>query len=57
MDLFDNLNSKTKCLCITITSAVLLTTILVAASFSAVEPTEYGILYNKITKQIDKENI
>jgi cobyrinic acid a,c-diamide synthase len=30
---------------------------MVGVSFGAVEPTEYGILYNQVTKQIDTENI
>lgn len=32
-------------------------TVIVGISFSAVEPTEYGILYNIITKQLDTDTI
>ncbi len=56
-DLIDNFDGKTKCLCLTMTSVVVLVTTMVAVSFGAVEPTEYGILYNQLTKQIDTENI
>lgn len=56
-DCLGNVDSKTKCLCISITSAVLLFTVGLVASFGAVEPTEYGILYNVVSKSIDKDNI
>lgn len=56
-DCFENLDGKTKCLCVTITSVVLLLTIGIAYSFGSVEPTEYGILYNKVTKRIDEKNV
>ncbi len=49
-DIFDNMDSKTKCLCVTITSVVALITVMVGASFGGVEPTEYGILYNHVSK-------
>ena len=32
-------------------------TIITAMSFGAIEPTEYGILYNKLYKDIDKVSI
>lgn len=56
-DLLDNFDGRTKCLCLTMTSLVVLVTVMVGVSFGAVEPTEYGILYNQITKKIDTENI
>ena len=56
-DLIENFDSKTKCLCLTMTTLVVLVTSMVAVSFNAVEPTEYGILYNQISKQIDTDNI
>lgn len=49
-DLIDNFDGKTKCLCLTMTTLVVLVTSMVAVSFNAVEPTEYGILYNQISK-------
>jgi hypothetical protein len=56
-DCFENMDGKTKCLCVSITSAVVVITAIVAFSFGAVEPTEYGILYNRLTKTIDETNI
>jgi hypothetical protein len=56
-DFYDSMDTKTKAYCITITSVVVLATTLVALSFGSVEPTEYAIIYNSITKNIDQENI
>lgn len=53
----DNFDGKTKCLCLTMTSLVLAVTVIVGVSFGGVEPTEYGILYNQVTKQINTDNI
>jgi hypothetical protein len=53
----ENTDTKTKVICMTISLVVLISTVLVGASFSAVEPIEYGILYNTISKTIDQENI
>lgn len=53
----DDLDTKTKACCITVTSLVLLLTIGMVLSFGAVEPTEYGILYNQISKKIDRVNV
>ena len=56
-DLLDNFDGKTKCLCLVMTTLVVLVTTIVGVSFGSVEPTEYGILYNQVSKQIDAENI
>jgi hypothetical protein len=56
-DFLDNFDQKTKMLCFCISSIVLATTVIVGVSFGAVEPTEYGILYNTITKQLDTSTI
>ena len=45
-DLLDNFDGKTKCLCLVMTTLVVLVTTIVGVSFGSVEPTEYGILYN-----------
>lgn len=52
-DIFNSMDRKTKVYCVSFTSLILLMTICIAMSFGSVEPTEYGILYNGITKQID----
>jgi len=51
------MDSKTKFWCITITLSVALATSLIAMSFGSVEPTEYAIKYNVISKNVDHENI
>lgn len=56
-DLFDSVDFKTKCCCITTTFTVLLVTIITALSFGSIEPTEYGILYNKLYKEVDNTTI
>ena len=56
-DCFGNMDAKTKCCCITMTITVLIVTILTALSFGSIEPTEYGILYSKLYKEIDKVNV
>ena len=56
-DCFENVDAKTKCVCISITTVIVILTGALAFSFGAVEPTEYGILYNKISKQIDEKNV
>ncbi len=56
-DYFNSMDTKTKCCCLTTTITVLLATIVTALSFSAIEPTEYGILYHKIYKEVDTANI
>ncbi|CDW85393.1 UNKNOWN [Stylonychia lemnae] len=50
-------DSKSKTICAIISLVSLVTTILIGISFGSVEPTEYGILYNTITKKIDEKNI
>ena len=57
VECLDQMDRKTKVYCCSITSVIVVATALVAVSFGTVEPTEYGILYNTISKQIDKENI
>lgn len=49
-DFLDNFDKKTKMMCACVSSVVIAMTVLVGLSFGAVEPTEYGILYNTITK-------
>ena len=56
-DCFENVDGKTKFLCISISSVVVLITGLIAFSFGAVEPTEYGIMYNRLTKNLDTSSI
>ena len=56
-DIFNSMDRKTKVYCVSFTSLILLMTICIAMSFGSVEPTEYGILYNGITKQIDQSTI
>lgn len=56
-DFFNNMDTKTKCCCMTTTISVLIVTILTAMSFGAIEPTEYGILYSKVFKEIDAVNV
>jgi hypothetical protein len=53
----DRFDKKTKIYCISITAVVILLSAITVVSFGAVEPTEYGILYNKLSKNIDTENI
>lgn len=48
-------DNKTKCVCATLVSVMLALVGLLSFSFGVIEPTEYGILYNKITKQIDTD--
>ncbi len=56
-DCLDSMDSKTKCICFSVTSLVVLVTGILAFSFGAIEPTEYGILYNSVSKQIDTQNV
>lgn len=56
-DFLNNVDNKTKCCCITVTLSILLVTIGAVLSFGAVEPTEYGILYNKLTKDLNEDYI
>ena len=56
-DCYRNMDTKTKCCCVSTTSVVLLATIITAMSFGAIEPTQYGILYHKLTKDIDSINV
>lgn len=57
MDAFENIDNKTKCLCMSMTSLVFVVVGILAFSFSSVEPTEYGLLYNRISKSIDTEHV
>ena len=56
-DVYNNMDNKTKFCCGGMTALALVSVILMGASFGAVEPTEYGILYSKIYKSVDHENI
>jgi len=56
-DCFGHMDTKTKCCCMTMTISVLIVTILTAFSFGSIEPTEYGILYSKLYKEIDGVNV
>jgi hypothetical protein len=54
MDEFmENFDQKTKVLCGACTAFSLLVTVLIAAGFGIVEPTEYGIRYNYISQSIN----
>lgn len=53
----NGMDTKTKVYCCVITTGVIIVMILVVLSFGSVSPTEYGILYNSITKQVDQTNI
>jgi len=52
MDDYNFLGSdgKTKAACAAVSLVSLLATVLIGISFGAIEPTEYGITYNTITK-------
>ena len=56
-DCYNSMDTKTKCCCVSTTVSVVLATLIVALSFGAIEPTQYGILYHKISKSIDSENV
>mmetsp|Transcript_47398 Transcript_47398/g.34687 ORF Transcript_47398/g.34687 Transcript_47398/m.34687 type:complete len:92 (-) Transcript_47398:709-984(-) len=56
-DCFDALDATGKVICCSVTSFIVLVTVCLIFSFGAVEPTEYGIVHNFITKQIDKDHI
>jgi SPFH domain / Band 7 family len=56
-DCYESMDTKTKCCCVSTTVFVVLTTILTAMSFGAIEPTQYGILYHKISKSIDEVQV
>lgn len=51
---FDNPNTKNKCICIGVVFLICL--VLFLMSWSAVEPTEYGLLYNSVTKKVSVES-
>ena len=55
MEDFENIDGKTKCLCISLTSLVIVVVSFIAFSFGSVEPTEYGVMYNKISKRINED--
>ena len=57
IDFLSNFDKKTKILCGTCTALSLVVTTLLAVGFGAVEPTEYGIKYNIISKQIDTQMV
>ncbi len=52
-NLLDNVDNKTKVYCIAISLVMLLSTVIVAMSFGTVEPTEYGLTYNSVSKNIN----
>ena len=56
-DFLNNVDTKTKICCCSITSVVLVISICAILSFGAVEPTQYGILYNSITKELYEEKV
>jgi hypothetical protein len=51
------MDTKTKTICLSVTATVILATSLIIASFGAIEPTEYGIVYNSISKSIDESTV
>ena len=53
----DRFDKKTKIYCVSISAVVVLLTALTVVSFGVVEPTEYGIIYNRISKNIDQKNV
>jgi hypothetical protein len=48
-------NAKSKCICVSICTVFVVLISMLAFSWGTVEPTEYGILYNTISKQIDED--
>ena len=56
-DCYRSMDVKTRFCCASMTGLALVLVILMGASFGAIEPTQYGILYDKVTKSIDPENI
>lgn len=56
-EFFENFDAKTKFICTACTIFSLIVTTMIAMSFGVVEPTEYGILYNSVSKTIDENNI
>ena len=56
-DCYRNMDGKTKFCCMSTTLLVIVSTIIIALSFGSVEPTQYGILYHKISKTIDDDKI
>lgn len=56
-DIFDSMDTKTKITCGCCTGLVAILVVVLALSFGTVEPTEYGILYNSVSKSIDTETI
>jgi len=51
------MDNKTKVCVGTMTALALTTVIVMACSFGAIEPTQYGLLYSKIHKDVDGSNI
>jgi len=56
-DCYNSMDVKTRFCCASMTGLALAIVILMAASFGAIEPTQYGILYDKVSKTIDPVNI
>ena len=56
-DFLESFDKKTKILCGVCTALSLVVTSLIAVGFGVVEPTQYGIKYNIITKQIDNQTV
>ncbi len=56
-DFLDNFDKKTKILCGTCSAFSFVVTVLIAVGFGIVEPTEYGIKYNAISKNIDTNTV
>lgn len=54
---YNNMDTKTKFCCGTMTALALTSVIIMACSFGAIEPTQYGILYSKLIKDIDSQNV
>ena len=56
-DFFNSMDTKTKIYCSAITVLMALATAVVALSFGTIEPTEYGLTYNRISKNINEAYI
>ena len=52
-EFFNRMDTKTKVYCSAITFLIVTATAVIALSFGTIEPTEYGITYNSISKHID----
>lgn len=53
-EFFNRMDTKTKFYCSAITFLILSATAVVALSFGTIEPTEYGLTYNSVSKNINQ---